>query len=69
LDHYVNRCFLISVLLGGTGREWEEAISLRDYESAESAGCDLGMERIEGGLFWRRKGFVFANFTIVISMK
>jgi len=40
--------------LEGTGREGEGRISLWVYESAESEDCDLGMGRIEGGLYWRR---------------
>ena len=50
LHPYVNRCFLILLLLEGNGGEGEGPISLWDYESVESAGCDLGMGRRVGGL-------------------
>jgi len=36
--------------LEGNGGEGEGPISLWDYESVESAGCDLGMGRRVGGL-------------------
>jgi len=45
-------CDLILLVLEGTGREGEGPISLRDYESADSVGCDLAMGRRVGGLFW-----------------
>jgi len=53
--------------LKGSGGEGEGPISLRVYGSSESAGCILAMGRIEGGLYWRGKGYSRASSFVTIN--